>query len=476
MSVAPVLYDQYNRKLNLTGLKRKSIQARYDAAQTTAENAKYWMMATTWSADQEINPQVRSILRSRARYELGNNPNASGVLDTLAIDVIGTGPRLQINTGDETLNDRIEQAWNEWCEAVRLAENLRLMRYCRAGDGESFLQKITNPQIDHEVKLDIRVIECDQVCSPFGTFDIDPRREIDGILLDKWGNPAYYRVLKYHPGDQRGITGIKESDYDLIPARSFIHYFRRYRPGQHRGIPEMTSALPLFAQLRRYTKATVLAAEAAADAAGVMYTDLPVTGEAVDGIDNAMDTFDLEPGSSLTLPDGWKWTQVDAKQPTATFVEFKRELTGDAGRGQGVTVGKTLGNHSGYNYASGRLDNQAYDKLVKVDQHNTGITVVNPVFRDWLREWSVIERVRMNGVPPHTWFWDGVEPVDLFKDAAAQEKRLQNKTTNLAIEWGKQGRDWRKELRQRLEEEAFEMKERKRLGLIQNTQSNTGDK
>jgi len=46
-----------------------------------------------------------------------------------------------------------------------------------------------------------------------------------------------------------------------------------WRPGDH-------AALPLFAQLRRYTLAVLAAAEAAADFAGILYTDAPANGEA----------------------------------------------------------------------------------------------------------------------------------------------------------------------------------------------------
>ena len=55
-----------------------------------------------------------------------------------------------------------------------------------------------------------------------------------------------------------------------IPASYMVHVFRQERPGQHRGIPEITPALPLFAQLRRFILAVLSAAEAAADYAGVV--------------------------------------------------------------------------------------------------------------------------------------------------------------------------------------------------------------
>jgi capsid protein len=51
-----------------------------------------------------------------------------------------------------------------------------------------------------------------------------------------------------------------------------IHWFRKDRPGQNRGLPDILPALPLFAQLRRYTQAVLAAAESAANVAIFMKT------------------------------------------------------------------------------------------------------------------------------------------------------------------------------------------------------------
>jgi len=89
-----------------------------------------------------------------------------------------------------------------------------------------------------------------------------------------------------------------------------IHIFRQERPGQHRGVPEITPALPLFAQLRRYTLAVLSAAETAADLAGILYTDTPPGGETEDI--EPLDTIELQRGMLMTMPGGWKMGQVQA--------------------------------------------------------------------------------------------------------------------------------------------------------------------
>ena len=50
--------------------------------------------------DAAAGPEVRRTLRNRARYEVANNSYARGIVLTLANDVIGTGPRLQMLLGD----------------------------------------------------------------------------------------------------------------------------------------------------------------------------------------------------------------------------------------------------------------------------------------------------------------------------------------------------------------------------------------
>jgi capsid protein len=302
------------------------VRGRYDAAATTDENRRHWANADFLSVDAANNPRVRSILRSRARYEVANNSYAKGIVLTLANDTIGSGPRLQMLTADDESNRIIEQEFMLWADAINLAEKLRTMRMARAESGEVFGLLVANPKIDSPVKLDLRLIEADQVATP----DIRLNSQltfVDGIEFDAAGNPAFYHVLKSHAGDNMARFAL---DYDRIPAASMVHYFRADRPRQSRGIPEITPALPLFAQLRRYTLAVLAAAETAADFAAVLFTDAPANGEA-DPVE-PMDLVELERRMATVLPGGWKLSQVHAEQPATGFSEFVKEILNEIAR------------------------------------------------------------------------------------------------------------------------------------------------
>jgi len=445
-----------------------SIKARFDAAQTTHDNRRHWAAAEALSADAEASPEVRKVLRNRARYEVSNNSYAKGILLTLANDTIGTGPRLQMLTEYDDLNRQIERDFMLWSAAVRLPEKLRTMRMARCQDGETFGIIGTNPKVLHDVKLDVMLIEADQVTS--GTYISMEENEVDGITFDAWGNPDSYRVLKYHPGDNNFNYN---SNVLNIPAESMLHCFRMDRPGLHRGVPEITPALPLFAQLRRFSNATLSSAEAAAIFSGIIHTDSPANGEAEDMEPMAM--VELDRNMLLTLPGGWKMSQLSPAHPASTYPEYVDKIIDEIIRCLLMPANIAKGNSSGYNYASGRLDHQTYFKAIRVDQSFIASVLLDRVLMTWLREYFLInpyEFITGFMMLPHTWFFDGFLHVDPAKEATAQEKRLRNNTTNLATEYALAGKDWESEIRQR----GREKKLLKELGLAEEEAKPSKDK
>ena len=436
----------------------RSIEGRFDAAQTTSDNRRHWAAAEGLSADAEASPDVRSVLRNRSRYEVANNSYAKGIVLTLANDTIGTGPRLQMLTDYEELNRRVERDFMLWSSAITFPEKLRTMRMARTQDGEAFGILGYNPRVLHDVKLDLNLIEADQVTSALTvTFD---DREIDGIIFDDFGNPERYRVMRQHPG---GIDFSCNNDFLDVPAAAMTHNFRQDRPGLHRGVPELTPALPLFAQLRRYTLATLSAAEANANFSGILYTDSPPDGEAAEV--RTLDSFELDRNLLLAMPYGWKMGQLDPKHPATTYAEFKHELLNEIARCLNIPYNIAACNSSGYNYASGRLDHQTYYKSIRVDQAFIASVILDKILTAWLREYFLINpplaQTTRYPLPEHAWFWDGTSHVDPQKEARAQGLRLKNNATNLAIEYSTQGKDWEVELRQR----AREKKLMRELGL-----------
>ena len=301
-------------KTSRPGSFGRFVRGRYDAAVTTPDNRRHWANADGLSASAANSADVRRILRNRSRYEVANNSYARGIVLTLANDVIGTGPRLQLLTGDGDANRRIEREFQRWAQAVDLAEKLRTLRMAQTTDGEAFAVLINNPALPTAIQLDLQLVEAEQVATPELPATTG-HSAVDGIVLDRSGNAVEYHILRTHPGDAVTVPGV---EYDRVPAAAVIHLFRIDRPGQRRGVPEVTPALPLFAMLRDYSLATLDAAKAAAYFAGILYTDAPANGEA-DAVE-PLDEIQLDRNLLLTMPGGWKMSQLHAEQPAVTHL------------------------------------------------------------------------------------------------------------------------------------------------------------
>ncbi len=419
--------------------ERKTVQkrvkaTRYDAL-TSADLRDHWRWVDSRSIDASLDSDTRRRLRERARYEVANNSYAFGCALAVSNAVVGSGPRVQIlESGlERDAVKRAEWDFSEWIQETRLAEKLRSMRFSRFQDGESFGVMYTNRRLASPVKLDLQPLDCERVAGAYGFTD---PYDVDGIALDKFGNPTSYRILTTHPGDY-GLV----DDAEVYPAWRVVHWFRKTTNEQHRVAPELTASLNLFALLRRFTLAVVTAAETAADYAAIMYTDTPSDV----GSAEPFETYSLERGLIMTAPEGWKVGQLKAEQPTTTYREFKRELLGEIGRSLQIPVNIIAGDSSTYNYASGRLDHQEFQKAIRIDQAQCSIAVMRPIFAQWWHEYALLNGYSSEA-PSTAWYWDGFEHVDPVKEANAQAVRLAAKTTNLSIEYGKQGRDWEDEL------------------------------
>lgn len=425
----------------------RQIRGKYDAAQTTPENRRHWANADALSALSANSPAVRQKLRMRSRYEVANNSYARGIVNTRANHVVGTGPRLNVETGDASVDRAIERAFNAWSEEIELAEKLRTMQKAKIVDGESFALLVTNPKVATAVKLDLSLYEGDQISTP-GLYE-EKASACDGIVFDRWGNPETYHLLKTHPGDYSAYMVM--DDYNRIDAADVLHWFRCDRPGQRRGIPEILPSLPLFAMLRRYTLAVIGAAETVADWAGVLWTDSPPDQTAEDA--EPFEEIELASRLLTVVPAGWKLGQIQAEQPTTTYQMFKSEILNEIARCLDMPYNIAAANSSNYNYASGRLDHQSHFKSVEVERFTK---LLRRIVRAFVDEASLVGAIPAALPPFDSWtvsfFWDGFLHADPVKEANAQEKRLANNTTTLAIECAREGRDWQDVLKQRAKE------------------------
>ena len=431
------------------------LERKYEAAQVSRFTEEYWSNATQASADALLINKLEK-LRDRARYVTRNNSYAAGMVDTLANDTVGSGPRLQLESGNMALDERIEDRFAAWAYEPlsidlmgkqTLGEMLQgcIKAFCTAG--EDF--------VGHAVEdglYKIFKIEADRIATPYGQ-SLNTQAQL-GIEKDSIGRPTAYWINRSHPGAT--LPGLP-SNFDRVSADQIIHLYRIDRPDQSRGVPWLTPALERFADFVQYNKAVIKAAERAASISAV------TTGEDPDSLStytSASDIpeFDIPIDTILRMSGEQTIAQLKAEQPTTTYEAYARATLNECARCLNMPLNIALANSSQYNYASGRLDHQVYFKFLFTIRSYLERHLLNAVFRRWL----LSESFRMPGagslnlatVMPK-WYWPGREHADPQKEASSQDIKLTNGTLTLEDAWAEQGQDWRRKIDRMAEIQAY---------------------
>lgn len=422
--------------------------AYYEAAQlATKERPEHWSRADTLSSKAANSAEVRKILRNRVRYEVANNSYAEGIVQTDADFIIGQGPRVhfRVDTDDETTKDearRAEKLFMRWARhrKINLPRLLHTAWRCRLQDGEPFIRLNTGNDSVMGISLMPELIECDRIASPVD-YKIS-EQHVDGIILDN-GKPKEYILLKEHPGDEFNPHAYADQDMiqERIPADQMIHWFKQTRPEQYRGIPELAPALALFEHLRRLTLAILAAAETAADISLYLKTTMPAGNQADETV-LPLDTYPMERGMIMTLPEGWEPHQVQGTQPNQEYGRFKREIVTEMARVLSMPYNIAACDSSDYNYASGRLDHQTYFNRINIQERDAEIQVVEPIVEAWLQEAILYHGLQLDPDEIDIQaFWTGMRHVDPLKEANANRVMLETGQKTLDMIYAENGLD-----------------------------------
>ena len=463
------------------------VNARFDNARHTPDTESLFRNVDSLAAVAALSPDVRRTVRDRARYVVFNCPYAWGMLDTYSTDVVGPWVTVSFPRGGvaESVRDEISLAFDAWALKVGFWEKLKTLVRAKTTDGEAFATFFRDPTVvdeTNQVTLNLAPIECDRVES--WTDMITRENEVDGIRFDQFGHPTEYRILKYHPGDYRSIRNIRARAGEWVKASNVIHYFEVMRPEQVRGVSDFVSALEIPADQKSYRSSVTSAAINAASISGVLSTDqVP---ECYDDDDAslgkcAMDVkpntpFRVQRGMLVTLPEGWKLQQLQAQQPTSQYPDFVRSLIAEMARCLSMPVNIAMCDSSQHNFASAKLDHTTYGDKINSVRSTLVTKVLDRVFFKWLEEYAVIKRLSpqtLQALRRTEWLFTERANADVLKDASADNTRLGNATTSYATLYAKDGKDWKREVKQAISESAqmlaWWLEECRKNGLPENT-------
>ena len=313
------------------------------------------------SINQELKQNLRK-LRERSRQLSNDNPHIQRYLQLLQSNVVGNAgifPQAQVlnnkGTLDNKINERIEQAFQEWSEPENCSasgnlsfwdiENLVISSLAR--DGEVLCQFISNTE--NPFGFSLHILESDYLDETHNNINDNLSM---GIKHSEYGRPISYFLHKRHPGDVGS-----SNERIRVPASSIIHLFKSERPGQLRGLPWTIRAMIPLRMLQAYSEAELTASRIAAVKGGFFTTEinenyLGYTGDEQDP-DGDSEIINLnEPGQMEELPAGMKFQPFDPTHPVQAFDSFTKTILREIAAGLNISYASLTTDLSDVNFSS----------------------------------------------------------------------------------------------------------------------------
>jgi len=387
----------------------------FDGAKT-GRRTDGWVSGGT-SANAEIAPAL-SLLRSRSRDLLRNNPYAVKARQAFVGNAIGTGIMAKLEQNGDL--------WKRWiageCDADGQHDFYGLQRLVANTEfeaGECLIRlRWRNPEDGLAVPLQLQVLEPDYLDTLKNEALPNGGWIMHGVEFDAIGRRAAYWLYDVHPGDNapflRSLTSRR------IPASDVLHVYRKDRPGQVRGVPRLAPVMLKMRDTDDYEEAELVRKGIEACFAAIVTNPAgddtsPITGGLTDSSGRTIESmaagmvYYAKPGQDI---------KFGAPSAMGGYGEFIRQQLHAIAAGSGLTYELLTGDLSMVNYSSYRAGVLEFRRGVEQFQWLTFIPMFcAPVAAAFQRAALLRRGSRSGSVEWTTPKWDWVDPV---KDVAGE--------------------------------------------------------
>lgn len=352
------------------GVRRAQARMALDAVRIY-EAAKSLRSTDGWvtssgSATAEIAPSLMKI-RNRCRALVRDNEYASRGLDALVANTVGTG--IVANAPDQKL-------WDDWCDYCDYEGQLdfngltELAHRTRREAGEVLIRfRPQSPDAGMTVPLQLQVLEPDHLDTfRFGPIGDNGDFIITGVQFNSTGRRTGYWLYPIHPGEIASYR-LQSFQSSFVPASEVLHYYRKRRPTQVRGMPEMATALLRLRDLADYEQAELVRKKIEACFVAFVKTDdeFQQLGDTKDMVKGPPRQEKVSPGMIKYLKNMDSVT-FGAPAQSGGYGDYTGPQLHAVAAGSGCTYEQMTGDYSQTNYSSYRGSQLEFRKLVEPEQ------------------------------------------------------------------------------------------------------------
>lgn len=419
-------------------LRRKTMNARYELAERSADLNEQFARATSASGRMTEAHADRETIRNRVRHEMFEaDPWLHGSARTTVVSVVGRGAWLEVKIpGNPEASKAIADKFNLWFrKRVHGPRKLRTMCWAKQSDGTGLATLITDPTVRGPVKLNFVPFEDEQIKADINSESYNDRARylLDGKEFDDYGNPSRYWICERHPAEY------PEERPKPVSARYVIDVWDHERPSQGRGISSYVTAIKNGPLRRTYRRAALDAATTAAKLSFLLKTtinnfeDGDIEFEDID----ALSGLPLFYGEGMALPKGWEAQQMRAEQPTTGHDEFIRSNVSEMGRAAGQPGQVAIGDAKGLNFASGQMGRADWAEDVDIQRQDWEDLALDKLLQEWLIEAALVGEIDAAyadiDMVPHEYRWTRRRHQDTNKEYTGRAKAIATGQTSRAF-------------------------------------------
>lgn len=374
----------------------------------------------------------RLAYRSR---DLGqNNPYARRAFSVIPNNTVGTGIQAQIKPAggnSKRAGVQLKNLWKLWADStecdldgIKHFGAIQAMVMRAVVESGEVLVRFVRDSTGTVVPLRLQVLESDYLDSTREMPTDTGGYVLQGIEFDSKNRRVGYWLFDQHPGEVRIMQNIQSK---FVPASEVLHIFVQERPGQHRGVPFLASAMNKLHDFGEYEDAQLIRQKIAACFAAFVEDTVeptPGTGVTADGL--VLER--VEPGIIEHLSPGQK-VSFGTPPTVENYDEYSRSQLQGIAAGVGVSYEALTGNLRDVNFSSGRMGWLEFQRQIQVWQWNVLVPMLcDPVWRYFLKAASAKAGKEMTAAI--TWTPPRREMIDPLKETQALREQMEGNLTS----------------------------------------------
>jgi lambda family phage portal protein len=363
------------KNLDLRPTKPLSGQAGVHAVQRTSGSRKgpmgKWLVQKVQRFSER---QERETISDRSQDVVANDPHAASTIDSMAVNIVGTGLVPQANPCTKALGwtedqakdfqDQAELAFELWAKDADVRGRHQFWQiqylsiYSMLMKGEFFRQPVMADRPHKPFALALQTIDTSRIFTP--SDKTGDKRVRDGIVFDTAGAPVSYFIAETDSLYTR--ASLDSGSFASVPALighrpGMLHGFVQKEDEQVRGVPVLSPAMKFIRDLSDYLEFELIGAIVASSFPVFIETTDPLA--AAEGFghrsgDGEERYQEFQPGQVVYGNINEKPHVLKSDRPANSFDSFVERIVRAIGAAVGMPYEVIAKDFSKTNYSSAR--------------------------------------------------------------------------------------------------------------------------